>query len=64
MHTENTTLSIMYRAIERLELSGRDVVLMARPSATRPGFSSATASTCFGATTVWMDVWNPARRRG
>jgi acyl-CoA synthetase (AMP-forming)/AMP-acid ligase II len=43
MHTQNTTLSTLYRAVERLELSDRDVVLMARPSVTRPAISSAIA---------------------
>ena len=60
MHTENTTLSIMYRAIERLELSGRDVVLMASTLGHQTGFLFGHClNLLLGATTVWMDVWNP-----
>jgi cyclohexanecarboxylate-CoA ligase len=60
MHTENTTLSIMYRAIERLELSDRDVVLMASTLGHQTGFLFGHClNLLLGATTVWMDIWNP-----
>lgn len=60
MHTENTTLSIMHHAIERLELSGRDVLLMASTVGHQTGFLYGHClNLLLGATTVWMDIWNP-----
>jgi cyclohexanecarboxylate-CoA ligase len=59
MHTENTTLSTMYRAIERLELSDRDVMLMASTLGHQTGYLYGHClNLLLGATTVWMDVWN------
>jgi cyclohexanecarboxylate-CoA ligase len=59
MHTENTTLSTMHRAIERLELSDRDVVLMASTLGHQTGYLYGHClNLLLGATTVWMDVWN------
>ncbi len=61
MHTENTTLSIMHHAIERLELSERDVILMASTVGHQTGFLYGHClNVLLGATTVWMDIWNPA----
>jgi cyclohexanecarboxylate-CoA ligase len=58
MHTENTTLSLLHRAIERLELSDRDVMLMASTVGHQTGFLFGYCLTVLlGATTVWMDVW-------
>ena len=39
MHTQNTTLSTLHRAIERLELSDRDVILMASTLGHQTGLS-------------------------
>jgi cyclohexanecarboxylate-CoA ligase len=59
MHTQNTTLSLLQRAIERLELSDRDVMLMASTVGHQTGFLFGYCLTVLlGATTVWMDVWN------
>ena len=59
MHTQNTTLSTLHRAIERLELSDRDVMLMASTVGHQTGFLFGYCLTLLlGATTVWMDVWN------
>jgi cyclohexanecarboxylate-CoA ligase len=60
MHTENTTLSLMHHAIERLELSERDVVLMGSTVGHQTGYLYGHClNVLLGATTVWMDVWNP-----
>ena len=59
MHTQNTTLSLLHRAIERLELSDRDVMLMASTVGHQTGFLFGYCLTVLlGATTVWMDVWS------
>ncbi|MEX2222177.1 MAG: AMP-binding protein [Candidatus Rokuibacteriota bacterium] len=59
MHTENTTLSTLHRAIERLELTDRDVVLMASTLGHQTGYLFGHClNLLLGATTVWMDVWN------
>ncbi|MGH7399388.1 MAG: AMP-binding protein [Candidatus Rokuibacteriota bacterium] len=59
MHTENTTLSTLHRAIERLDLSDRDVVLMASTLGHQTGYLFGHClNLLLGATTVWMDVWN------
>lgn len=61
MHTENTTLSLMHHAIERLELSERDVILMASTVGHQTGYLYGHClNVLLGATTVWMDIWNPA----
>ena len=59
MHTQNTTCSTIHRVIERLELSDRDVILMASTVGHQTGYLYGyCASLLLGATTVWMDVWN------
>jgi cyclohexanecarboxylate-CoA ligase len=59
MHTQNTTCSTIHRAIERLELSERDVMLMASTVGHQTGYLYGYClSLLLGATTVWMDVWN------
>ena len=59
MHTQNTTLSTLHRAIERLELSDRDVMLMASTVGHQTGFLFGHClNLLLGATTVWMDIWN------
>ncbi|HSE04063.1 MAG TPA: AMP-binding protein [Methylomirabilota bacterium] len=59
MHTSNTTLSTLHRAIERLELSSEDVVLMASTVGHQTGFLFGYCLTVLlGATTVWLDIWN------
>jgi cyclohexanecarboxylate-CoA ligase len=58
MHTPNTTLSTVYRLIERLEFSERDVILMASTLAHQTGYLYGHClSMLLGATAVWMDVW-------
>ena len=59
MHTQNTTLSTIYRAIERLEFSHRDVVLMASTLGHQTGYLFGYCLTLLlGATAVWLDVWS------
>jgi cyclohexanecarboxylate-CoA ligase len=59
MHTQNTTLSTLYRAVERLELSDRDVVLMASTLGHQTGYLFGYCLTMLlGATAVWLDVWS------
>jgi cyclohexanecarboxylate-CoA ligase len=59
MHTQNTTLSTLHLAIERLELTERDVLLMASTVGHQTGFLFGHClNLLLGATTVWMDVWN------
>jgi cyclohexanecarboxylate-CoA ligase len=59
MHTQNTTLSTIYRAIERLEFSDRDVVLMASTLGHQTGYLFGYCLTLLlGATAVWLDVWS------
>lgn len=59
MHTENTTLSTLHHAIERLDLSERDVVLMASTLGHQTGYLFGHClNLVLGATTVWMDVWD------
>jgi len=59
MHTQNTTLSTLHHVIERLELTGRDVLLMASTVGHQTGFLYGHClNMLLGATTVWMDVWN------
>jgi cyclohexanecarboxylate-CoA ligase len=58
MHTPNTTLSTVYRLIERLAFSDRDVILMASTLAHQTGYLYGYClSMLLGATVVWMDVW-------
>jgi cyclohexanecarboxylate-CoA ligase len=58
MHTPNTTLSTVYRLIERLEFSDRDVILMASTLAHQTGYLYGYClNMLLGATVVWMDVW-------
>jgi len=59
MHTQNTTLSGLHRAIERLELCDRDVILMPSTVGHQTGYLFGHClNVVLGATTVWMDVWN------
>ncbi len=59
MHTQNTTLSTIYRAVERLEFSDRDVVLMASTLGHQTGYLFGYCLTLLlGATAVWLDVWS------
>ncbi|MGH7365292.1 MAG: AMP-binding protein [Candidatus Rokuibacteriota bacterium] len=59
MHTENTTLSTIHPAVERLGLSDRDVLLMASTLGHQTGYLFGHClNLLLGATTVWMDVWN------
>ncbi|HUM16190.1 MAG TPA: AMP-binding protein [Candidatus Nitrosotalea sp.] len=59
MHTQNTTLSGLHRAIERLELTDREVLLMASTVGHQTGFLFGHClNLLLGSTTVWMDVWN------
>ncbi len=59
MHTPNTVLANVFAVIERLDLSGRDVVLMASTFAHQTGYLFGYCATLvLGATGVWLDVWN------
>ncbi|HKA63969.1 MAG TPA: AMP-binding protein [Methylomirabilota bacterium] len=59
MHTQNTTLSTLHLAIERLEMSEREVLLMASTVGHQTGFLFGHClNLLLGATAVWMDVWN------
>jgi cyclohexanecarboxylate-CoA ligase len=59
MHTQNTTLSTIYRAIERLEFSDPEVVLMASTLGHQTGYLFGYCLTLLlGATAVWLDVWS------
>jgi cyclohexanecarboxylate-CoA ligase len=59
MHTANTVLAAVYPVIERLELSERDVVLMASTFAHQTGYLYGfCALLVLGATGVWLDVWS------
>jgi cyclohexanecarboxylate-CoA ligase len=61
MHTPNTTLSTLYSAIERLQFSERDVVLMPSTLGHQTSYLFGYCLTLLlGATAVWMDVWNAA----
>ena len=60
MHTPTTVLANVHRMIERFETSDRDVILMGstlgHQTAYLYGYCHALV---LGATTVWLDVWNP-----
>jgi cyclohexanecarboxylate-CoA ligase len=59
MHTANTVLAAVHAVIERLDLSARDVVLMASTFAHQTGYLYGFAATLvLGATGVWLDVWS------
>ncbi|MGH7373546.1 MAG: AMP-binding protein [Candidatus Rokuibacteriota bacterium] len=59
MHTQNTTLSTIYRAIERLEFSDRDVVLMASTLGHQTGYLFGYClNLLLGATAIWLDAWS------
>jgi cyclohexanecarboxylate-CoA ligase len=61
MHTQNTTLSTLYRVIERLEFSERDVLLMGSTLGHQTGYLYGYCLTLLlGATAVWLDVWSAA----
>lgn len=60
MHTPNTALSTLYGAIERLDFTERDVVLMASTFGHQTGYLYGVCLTLLlGATGVWLDVWSP-----
>jgi cyclohexanecarboxylate-CoA ligase len=62
MHTPNTVLANVWPVIERLDLSGRDVVLMASTFAHQTGYLFGYCATlALGATGVWLDVWSAER---
>ncbi len=59
MHTPNTVLASVFPVLERLDLSERDVVMMASTFAHQTGFLYGFCATLvLGATGVWLDVWN------
>jgi cyclohexanecarboxylate-CoA ligase len=61
MHTPNTVLAIIYPAIERLGLDGREVILMSSTFAHQTGFLYGFCLTLLlGARGVWLDVWSAA----
>jgi cyclohexanecarboxylate-CoA ligase len=61
MHTQNTMQSTIYRLIDRLEFSDRDVVLMASTLGHQTGYLYGYCLTMLlGATAVWLDVWSAA----
>ena len=61
MHAPNTVLSAIYRVIERLALSERDVILMASTLGHQTGFLYGFCLTLLlGARAVWLDVWGAA----
>ena len=59
MHTQNTTLSSLYRATERLAFTDRDVLLMASTLGHQTGYLFGHClNLLLGSTAVWMDTWN------
>jgi len=59
MHTPNTVLASVFPVLERLDLSERDIVLMASTFAHQTGYLYGfCAMLVLGATGVWLDVWN------
>jgi cyclohexanecarboxylate-CoA ligase len=59
MHTPTTILASVVPVIERLELSERDVILMASTFAHQTGYLYGFSATLvLGATGVWLDVWS------
>ena len=59
MHTPNTVLANVLPVLERLDLSERDVVLMASTFAHQTGYLFGYCATlALGATGVWLDIWN------
>src|SRR5260370_21406822 len=59
MHTQNTTLSTLHRAIERLELSHPHVLLMASTVGHQAGFLFGYCRHVLPRrTTVGMGIWN------
>jgi len=59
MHTQNTTLCGLQRAIERLDLSDRDVLMMSSTVGHQTGFLFGHClNLLLGSTVVWMDIWN------
>jgi cyclohexanecarboxylate-CoA ligase len=60
MHTPNTTLSTIASLIERLAFSERDVILMSSTLGHQTGYLYGYClNVLLGATSVWLDVWNP-----
>jgi cyclohexanecarboxylate-CoA ligase len=59
MHTPNTVLASVWPVLERLDLSERDVILMASTFAHQTGYLYGVCTTLvLGATGVWLDVWS------
>ena len=59
MHTPNTVLASVFPVLERLDLSERDVIMMASTFAHQTGFLYGFCGMLvLGATGVWLDVWN------
>lgn len=59
-HTPNTAISIIPPAVERLGLTGDDVVLMSSTLGHQTGYLYGYCMPfLLGATTVWLDIWNP-----
>jgi cyclohexanecarboxylate-CoA ligase len=59
MHTQNTTLSTLYLAIDRLGLTEHEVLLMASTVGHQTGFLFGHClNLLLGSTVVWMDVWD------
>jgi cyclohexanecarboxylate-CoA ligase len=61
MHTPNTILANVGPMIERLRMTPDEVVLMSSTLGHQTAYLYAYAMTVvLGATTVWLDIWNPA----
>ncbi len=61
LHTSNTLIGTTLQFIERLRLSGADVIFMPSPMAHQAGFTyGLVLAVVLGAPLVLMDVWNPA----
>jgi acyl-CoA synthetase (AMP-forming)/AMP-acid ligase II len=61
MHTPNTILANVGPMIERLRMTSDEVVLMSSTLGHQTAYLYAYAMTVvLGATTVWLDIWNPA----
>jgi cyclohexanecarboxylate-CoA ligase len=60
MHTPNTVLANVRLMGERFRMSERDVILMASTLGHQTAYLYAYCQlVMLGATTVWLDVWNP-----
>jgi cyclohexanecarboxylate-CoA ligase len=62
MHTHNTILGPVLSLIDRLQMTEKEVVLMASTFAHQTGYLYGVhMPTVLGGTGVYMDLWNPAR---